>query len=402
LGLLVATAVAALAFWPQAGVLGQDLYFANSVDLDPAAGATLDPWCGHRTYDTHTGDDVTIRSFREVMIGVPVFSLTEGTINEVQDGEFDFHFGTATSQFDNHLIVDAGDGRQFVYGHLRHGLPWHRGQSVHEGEQIGWTASSGNSSWPHLHLTERIDFVPRDPFAGPCRPGPSDFAEQPQAFRDAPYVRNLVVSPKPFRGEAELPWDGAVRTGTFVRGTRELYFRVELGEYRGGTEHVQLRRPDGSVALDDPSAASTADGVGGPPAHDLHERVRFDAVGTWRLQYSLGGVLLADAPLRVVAQKSQVRNRPPNPVTAAVTVSTVAQCTVGTSLVARDPDYDIVRYRYRWSVGARVLREVTSAGLTDVLQHGLAKPGVTVRCTVTPSDGRASGRPVAASARVPG
>jgi hypothetical protein len=50
LGQLVAAAFAALAFWPQAGVLGQDLYYANSVDLDPAAGATLDPFCGHRTY----------------------------------------------------------------------------------------------------------------------------------------------------------------------------------------------------------------------------------------------------------------------------------------------------------------------------------------------------------------
>jgi hypothetical protein len=53
LGHLVAAAAAAIAFWPQGGVLGQDLYFANSVDLDPAAGATLDPWCGTRTYDTH-------------------------------------------------------------------------------------------------------------------------------------------------------------------------------------------------------------------------------------------------------------------------------------------------------------------------------------------------------------
>ena len=136
--------------------------------------------------------------------------------------KFDFHYGTATSQFDNHVIVDAGDGRQFVDGHLRHGLPWHRGETVHEG--------------------------------------------------------NLVVSARPFRGEG----------------------------------------------------------------------------------------------------------------------------TVGTSLVARDPDYGIVRYRYRWSVGARVLRRVTSAGLTDVLERGLAKPGETVRCAVTPSDGKATGRTVSAAARVPG
>jgi hypothetical protein len=86
LGPLVAAVLAAFTFWPQAGVLGQDLYYTNSVDLDPAPAVTLDPWCGHRTYDTHTGVDVVIRSFREVEIGVPIFSLTEGKVAEVQDG----------------------------------------------------------------------------------------------------------------------------------------------------------------------------------------------------------------------------------------------------------------------------------------------------------------------------
>jgi hypothetical protein len=85
-------ASAVFAFWPQGGVLGEDLTVANSVDLDPAAGATLDPWCGHRTYDGHNGEDVTVRSFREVQIGVPVFSLTDGTVWEVQDGQYDFQF----------------------------------------------------------------------------------------------------------------------------------------------------------------------------------------------------------------------------------------------------------------------------------------------------------------------
>lgn len=55
-------------------MLGQDLTLVNSVDLDPSAGATLDPWCGHRTYDGHTGEDVFVRSFRDF---------------EVQDGQYD-------------------------------------------------------------------------------------------------------------------------------------------------------------------------------------------------------------------------------------------------------------------------------------------------------------------------
>jgi len=399
--MLVAALLAAFTFWPQAGVLGQDLYYTNSVDLDAAPGATLDPWCGHRTYDTHSGVDVVIRSFREVEIGVPIFSLTDGKVVEVQDGFYDFHYGSNTSPFDNHVIIDAPDGRFLVYGHLRHVLKWKRGQTVREGQQLGLNGSSGNSSWPHLHLTELLGQSPRDPFAGPCRSGESDFTTQPQPFRDAPYVRNLVVSPKPFRGEAQLPWDKAVRTGTFLRGTRDVWFRVELGEWSGGAERVQLLRPDGSIALDDATPAGVYDGVGagyhGQAAYDFHERVRFDRLGTWRLRYSLDGALLADAPLTVVATRQQVRNREPNAVTVSLTVPDVAVCVVSTSLVTRDPDYDIVRYRYRWSTGGKVLRSVTSAGLSDVLARDLVRPGV--RCGVTPTDGRLAGPTAAASAQ---
>ena len=394
MGHLVAATFAALAFWPQAGILGQDLYFANSVDLDPAAGATLDPWCGHRTYDTHSGDDVVVRSFREVTIGVPVFAATDGTVTEVQDGMYDFRFGPTVSTFDNHLVVQAPDGRFFVYGHLRHGLTWKRGQTVRAGRQIAWGASSGNSAWPHLHFTELVDGQPTDPFAGPCNPA-SGFLVQPQAFRSAPYVRNLVVSAKPFTGHAQLPWDEAVRTGTFVRGTRDVYVRFELGEYAGGSERVQLVRPDGTLAVDDAAPVKSSGSQGGPPSFAVHERVAFDATGGWRLRYLLDGTKLADVPLRVVAKASQIRNRPPERVTAAVTVTGgIAQCAVTTSLAERDPDYDVVRYRYRWTAGGTVLRTVTSAMLSDYLP---VPAGSGLRCEVTPSDGRLSGATASAT-----
>jgi len=54
-------------------------------------------------------------------------------------------------------------------------------------------------------------------------------------------------------------------------------------------------------------------------------------------------------------------------------------------------DFDIVRYRYRWFVDGKLVRAVQSAALTDVLRRGLARPGRSVPCAVTPSDGRLSG-----------
>ena len=55
--------------------------------------------------------------------------------------------------------------------------------------------------------------------------------------------------------------------------------------------------------------------------------------------------------------------------------------TVATSVTRRDPDYDIVSYRYRWTVGGRVVRQVTTAALTDAIPTG----------SVLPADGRLRG-----------
>jgi hypothetical protein len=76
---------------------------------------------------------------------------------------------------------------------------------------------------------------------------------------------------------------------------------------------------------------------------------------------------------------------------ASPTAGDVVECVVSTSLVAEDPDYDIVRYRYRWTVDGRLVRAVQSAALSDVLRKGFVRPGKSVRCAVTPSDGRLSG-----------
>jgi hypothetical protein len=78
----------------------------------------------------------------------------------------------------------------------------------------------------------------------------------------------------------------------------------------------------------------------------------------------------------------------------------VIQCRLATSLATEDPDFDIVRYRYRWTIGSRTARTVTSAALSDVLRVGIARPGERVTCSVTPSDGRASGASARASAVV--
>ena len=392
-----------LGFYPQAGTLGQDLFVSNHVDLQDGPGI-LDFACSDDTYDGHSGQDTGIRSFREVAIGVPVFAALEGRVFSIQFAVGgDLNWGATVSHFDNHIILDHGGGVYTVYGHLaRRSIKVKKGQWVPAGAQIGLTASSGNSSGPHLHFTVQSQGAIFEPFAGECRPGSSGWSNQPALDRAA-YVGNVTLSAKPFSGRRDIPYDEAVRTGTFVRGVRDVHVRIELRNWRGGEGRISVTRPDGSVA--------TTAGAAAPNFQYgwTKQRLRLDLaqLGRWTLGYSLDGTVLAEAPFDVVVTARQVRNRPPVAVTtslepAAPRAGEVVVCRVSTSLVAEDPDYDIVRFRYRWTAGGRVLRQVTSAALSDALRNDAARPGETLSCEVTPSDGKLRGPNASVTALLPG
>jgi hypothetical protein len=270
------------------------------------------------------------------------------------------------------------------------------------GQQLGWTASSGNSSWPHLHFTSQVGGEVDEPWAGPCNEGPSGWADQPP-YPTAPYLRELTLSAKPFLGKADLPYDQARRTGTFVTGSRTIYTRLEFGLLSPGAKlRVRVLRPDGSTVVDRPSGATFGmhNGLG---ATSFSDRLSLGPVGRWRLVVDVDGVTVADAPFLVVARPGDVRNHAPNAIGVELvppvpSPAGVVQCRVRTSLVTEDPDYDIVRYRYRWTVGGRLVRSVQSAALSDVLRQGAATAGKAVRCALTPSDGKVVGPTAAASA----
>ena len=383
-----------LTFYPQAGILWRDLYPNNFVDLDPGQGVR-DYACGTQTYDGHTGTDSDIRSFREMDIGVPVFAALDGRVISVQDGHFDRNFGPTGSRFDNHVVLEHGPGRFTIYGHLREGIELRRGDRVVAGRQIGWTASSGNSTWPHLHFTSQVASQIQEPFSGPCNDGPSGYSEQVPIPTEA-YLRDLTLSTKPMSGQRDLPYDRAVRTGTFARGTRTFYARVELAaafDPDPGILRLRVYRPSGNAVGGVTTAVRTVHGRG---FWWFPLEVRLDRVARWRLVVDLDGNVLADVRFDVVAKTVQIRNRAPRAVSvelvsASPSPSRPVQCLVRTSLVTEDPDFEIVRYRYRWTVDGKLVRAVQSAALSDVLRKGLAGAGKRVRCSVTPSDGRLAG-----------
>lgn len=384
-------------FFPQAGVEGKDLFLNNFTDQDPTSELVRDWDCSDYTYDGHQGHDSLIRSFREQLLGVPVFAVRDGIVVDTHDGEPDMNTEWVVTNKANFVIIDHGSGIIAWYYHFKAGsvavVP---GQAVAAGTQLGLTGSSGMSNWPHLHFETRRNGAWYEPSSGPCRTGDSLWVAQPPVMRDF-YVADFLLSP----GELSIPdyetylLDEAPRTGTFVKGRQTFSVRADLRNLPGSsTYHAVVLSPKGKVAAE-------TDGV---LSKDflrlalvlLRLDADLDTPGNWHLRLEINGGTVVDAPFLVVSTAKQVKNRAPKKIAAKLSPKSpvegqVMTCEVQTSLVTEDPDYDIVSYRYEWKVNGRGVRTVTSAALTDLLPAGTAKGKDKVSCKVVPTDGKKSG-----------
>ena len=383
-------------FFPQAGVLGRDLFIRSFTDLNPSPNLIRDWDCSDYTYDGHRGHDASIRSFREQAIGVPVFAAHDGVVVSAHDGEYDENVEWSDTALANYVAIDHGGGYETWSFHLkRNSVAVRPGQSVVAGQQIGLTGSSGRSSWPHLHLETHLNGGWVEPSAGPCRSGDSLWADQP------PVVRKLYVADFYLTRE-RLPLDRTAvihdlwtRTASFVKGRQRVDARVDVHNLPGGASHrLRIVDPRGRVALNQLGRYENRGHV-----HSAVTLFSFSLdlsiVGTWRFQLDFDGTRVVDAPFRVVALAAQATNRPPGTIGVRISpaptlAGEAATCEVLTSFVRDDPDYDLVSYRYEWRAGTQLVRALTSAASTDMLAADLVRPGK-LSCRVTPTDGRLAG-----------
>ncbi len=95
----------------------------------------------------HTGIDYAL------YLGTPVLAALDGTVSRA---------GNLTSGYGTHVLLDHEGGLQTVYAHLS-SVCVSIGARVRQGQEIGRSGSTGNSTGPHLHFEVRRFGRPVDP-----------------------------------------------------------------------------------------------------------------------------------------------------------------------------------------------------------------------------------------------
>lgn len=156
---------------PIACEIGTSCYIQHYVDRDPTA-AVLDNGCGSLSYDGHKGTDFALISLQQMRDGVNVLAAAPGVVRGVRDEMPDTGYTDATRaaiagrECGNGLAIDHGGGWVTQYCHMKRGsLAVEPGRRVGANTVLGQVGLSGQTQFPHLHLSVRKDGQIVDPFA---------------------------------------------------------------------------------------------------------------------------------------------------------------------------------------------------------------------------------------------
>ena len=157
--------------FPLACVPGKTCEIQHYVDRDPGPGVR-DYRCGVQTYQGHSGIDIRVPDMAAQKRGVEVLAAAAGKVVRLRDGVADISIRTegappvANQECGNAVVLDHGGGWETQYCHMARGsLRVKQGDVVAPGAPLGRVGLSGNTEYPHLHLTVRRAGVVVDPFA---------------------------------------------------------------------------------------------------------------------------------------------------------------------------------------------------------------------------------------------
>ena len=245
-----------LAF-PLACQIGRDCEVQHYVDRDPGPGAR-DYHCGTRTYQAHNGIDIRLLDMAEQRRGVDVLAAAAGRVARLRDGVPDISIrapgapNIANIECGNGVVIDHGGGWETQYCHMARGsLQVKVGDRVSAGQALGKVGLSGDTEFPHLHITVRHAGQVVDPFAPAAAPGScgakaplwTAAAERALAYK-AGVILNAGFAPGPVSmGAVEEAAVGAVSPGS---PALVAYVRA-IGVDGGDAISLTLFGPDGGV-----------------------------------------------------------------------------------------------------------------------------------------------------------
>ncbi len=247
---------------PVACALGETCWVANYVDVDPSEVAR-DFRCQPRTYNGHDGTDFAIRDLAVMARGMPVLAAAPGTVRNVRDGMEDVAVKDSASrnpiagrECGNGVLLDHPGGWQTQYCHMRKGsLRVQQGEQVDGGTVLGLVGLSGNTEFPHLHLTVRREKDVIDPFTGRSMRAGCNGEETPlwRADQLVSYEEVALYNAGFAAGQPNIE---AIRLGRreedLVPATAPaMVLWVEIfGVQAGDRLRLRITRPDGLVLLD--------------------------------------------------------------------------------------------------------------------------------------------------------
>lgn len=106
----------------------------------PVKSYTISSRFGHRDGEYHRGLDLAANH------GEPIYAVKEGTIIKSE-----FH-----PSWGNYVVIEHSDGMTTLYAHQEMAVV-HVGETIRQGQLIGYVGSTGNSTGPHLHIEFCLD-----------------------------------------------------------------------------------------------------------------------------------------------------------------------------------------------------------------------------------------------------
>ncbi|MBN2695074.1 M23 family metallopeptidase, partial [bacterium] len=151
--------------------------FANNIgvnygfDNNYGSSGCKDFACGSVCYDGHGGTDFPL------VVGTDILAPANGKVIATYNGCANYGGlgNTCGGRCGNYVKIDYGGGYTTLFCHLKlDSIVVSTGQQVSCGQKVGQSASSGNSSGPHLHFGTYVNGTSEDPFSGSCG-GPTSY-----------------------------------------------------------------------------------------------------------------------------------------------------------------------------------------------------------------------------------